>query len=205
MSDPLFDLLRKYFRFNLGLDNLPILASPRTGLDTGREQLAKVMNEMGFRDGVEIGTRHGGSAKIWCEAMPGLNLTCIDPYIGGQSRTQKHQDDAYENAKVHAKEFGFTLWKMTSREATSRIRDDSLDFINIDGDHRFDVCVVDLIEYVPKVRKGGFILMHDYCVFKQAGTMKAIDSYTHCHRIDPWYVTRDREPTVFWQRGAEQL
>lgn len=200
----LFDILLKYFRFNRGRDNLPILATPRTGAGTGREQLAKVLSELGYRSGIEIGTRHGGSAKIWCEAIPGVDLTCIDPYIGGMSRTQKHQDDAYQNALKHAEEFGFKLLKMTSREAASRFEPESVDFINIDGDHRFDACVVDLVEYVPLVRPGGMIMMHDYCTFKQGGVMKAVDAYTHCHRLDPWYVTRDPEPTVFWMRGVEK-
>jgi hypothetical protein len=79
-----------------------------------------------------------------------------------------------------------------------------LDFVFIDGDHRFDPCVQDLIRWTPKVRQGGMVLMHDYCAFSRAGVMKAVDAYTHCHRIDPWYITRDYAPTVFWQRGSER-
>lgn len=200
----LYDLLSKYFRFNRGHDNLPILGTPRTGRERGRLQLGQVMNELGFRTGIEIGTQYGGSAKIWCEAMPGLDLTCIDPYIGGMSRKQHHQDKAYVEAQKNAKRFGFKLLKMKSMEAVDRFEEESVDFINIDGDHRFDTCVQDIVRYVPKVRPGGLILIHDYCTFKAAGVMKAVDAYTHCHRIDPWYVTRDYEPTVFWQRGAER-
>jgi len=54
------------------------------------------------------------------------------------------------------------------------------------------------------VRIGGLVLVHDYCAFGMSGVIPAIDSYTHCHWIDPWYVTRDQEPTAFWQRGAER-
>ena len=201
---PLFDVLSRHFRFAGGLDNLPILATPRPERDKGRLQLGKVMDELGLHIGIEIGTRHGGSAKIWCEAMPGLDLTCVDPFIGGLSRTQKHQDAAYQNALKHAEEFGFKLLKMKSMEAVDLFADGSVDFVHIDGDHTFDVCVQDIVRYVPKVRPGGLILIHDYCTFKRAGVMQAVDAYTHSHRIDPWYVTRDCNPVAFWERGIER-
>ncbi len=198
------ELLPKYFTFKAGLDHLPILGVPSTGRERGRHQLAAMMNELGFRTGIEVGTAHRVSAKIWCKAIPGLDLTCIDPYIAGSTRTQQRHDTRYKNAQVHAKTYGFKLLRMTSMEAVDDFEDGSVDFVHIDGDHRFDAVVQDIVRYVPKVRKGGLVLLHDYHVFKLGGVMKAVDAYTHCHRIDPWYVTRDYEPTVFWERGSER-
>ena len=105
---------------------------------------------------------------------------------------------------MNAKKFGFKVWKMTSMEAVDRFEDESVDFVNIDGGHKFDVFVQDLVRYVPKVRRGGLILIHDYCPIMGGGIVKAVDAYTHCHRIDPWYVTHDYFPTAFWQRGVER-
>ena len=28
--------------------------------------------------------------------------------------------------------------------------------------------------------------------------VQAVDAYTHCHSIRPWYVTREKEPCAFW-------
>jgi hypothetical protein len=28
--------------------------------------------------------------------------------------------------------------------------------------------------------------------------MEAVDAYTKCHRIDPWFTTKNLEPTAFW-------
>ena len=50
----------------------------------------------------------------------------------------------------------------------------------------------------------GLVLVHDYCAFGMSGVIPAVDAYTHCHKIDPWFVTRDMEPTAFWQRGTEK-
>lgn len=198
-------VLRVHFRLGRAPDNLPLLATAKYNREGGRLQLGKVMHDLGFRIGAEIGTRYGGSAKIWCEAMPGLDLTCIDPYLGYHTRSQEEQDKVYVGAQESAKRFGFKLLKEKSLEVVDRVENASLDFVNIDGDHTFDACVQDIIRWVPKVRPGGLVLIHDYCTFKQCGVIRAVDAYTHCHRIDPWYVTRDYEPTAFWQRGTERL
>ena len=88
----LFPLLSKYFHFKRGNDNLPILGKPLTGREMGRHQLGQVMNDLGFRTGIEIGAGQGVSAKVWCEAMPGLDLTSIDSYAGGRPQSQQRQD-----------------------------------------------------------------------------------------------------------------
>ena len=199
--------LEKHFRFKRGHrrpDNLPYLATSEPGRSNGRVQLALTMRDMGFKMGVEIGSRKGHSAVIWKEAMPDLNLICIDPYAAYHGRSQESQDAIFREAMEKAEKHGFTLFREASLDAVDSFVDGTLDFVNIDGDHTFDAAVQDIIRWSHKVREGGLVLVHDYCTFEQSGVIKAVDSYTHCHRIDPWYVTRDLEPTAFWQRGAEK-
>lgn len=200
----LFDVLSRHFRFDRGPDNLPILARPRPGREYGRIQLAKVLGDLGFRTGIEIGVGEGYSANLWCEAVPGLKLVGIDPYIGGGSRKQRRYDRYRAKAGQLTEKWDFELWVMESLEAVDKFEDESVDFVQIDGNHTFDLVVQDLIQYTPKVRKGGLILLHDYCAFRRGGVVKAVDAYTHCHRIDPWYVTRDCNPVAFWERGVER-
>jgi predicted O-methyltransferase YrrM len=197
------EALAEHFHIDPGNDNLPVLAKPRTGRDMGRHQIAKVLNDLGYRTAIEIGVGQGVSTVLWCKAISGLKLTGIDSYIGSTSQMQGRQDRYYSRAKRLEKRFDFQLRKMASMDAVDQFEDESVDFVNIDGDHTFDAVVQDIIRYVPKVRKGGLVMVHDYCAFKLAGVMKAVDAYTHCHRIDPWYVTQDCNPTAFWVRGAE--
>lgn len=185
-----------YFRVVGGADNLPILAHPKRKEDGGRRQIAKMMGAYGVKSGIEVGTQYGGSASMWCEEMPGLKLTCIDSYVGVRKR-------AYVSASRLARLYKFDLLRMTSMEAVDRFEDSSVDFVHIDGDHRFDTCVQDIVRYVPKVKPGGLVIIHDYFPFKQNGVVKAVDAYIHCHRIDPWYLT-EQETTVMWERGAER-
>jgi predicted O-methyltransferase YrrM len=206
------EALHKYFRVigDIENDNLPVSLTARYRWvkrpgDAGRSSMAKLMCDLGFRRGVEIGTHKGFSAKMWCSANPNLELTCIDPYIRyGVKQSQEHHDINYESACSLLERFNATVIRKTSMEMVDKFEDGSLDFVYIDGDHTFDACVQDVICWSPKVRHGGLVLMHDYYAFQRAGVMKAVDAYTHCHHIDPWYVTKDHCPTAFWQRGAER-
>lgn len=196
--------LNNHFRFMGGPDNLPILATPHSRREGGRVELARTMADMGFQKAAEIGCRYGASAKLWRENIPGLDITCIDPYAAYHRVSQARQDLVYEGAKQNAELYGFKLLRERSLVAVDLFEDGSLDFVNIDGDHTFDAAVQDIIKWAPKVREGGLVLVHDYCSFGMSGVIKAVDSYTHCHWIEPWYVTRDMEPTAFWQRGTER-
>lgn len=199
--------LDKHFRFIGGKDNLPILATSlyrRRSDGMGRVALAKLMNDMGLRKAVEIGCRYGASGMLWREHIPDLELECIDPYRAYHRVSQARQDLIYAGALANAEKAGFTILRMASLDAVDMYKDGSLDWVNIDGDHSFDAAVQDIIRWAPKVREGGLVLVHDYCRFGLSGVINAVDAYAHCHWIDPWYVTRDMEPTAFWQRGAER-
>jgi predicted O-methyltransferase YrrM len=205
------DALGKCFRFNgtPERDNLPILAKSRWRIgkpgDFGRGCLAKMMGYMEFARGAEVGTFHGMSAVMWCKHNPLLTLSCVDPFTSYWGRRdQSSQDGNYEKAIVALKPFRATIIREQSLEAVRRFEDQSLDFVYIDGDHRFDQVVQDIVQWVPKVRKDGLVIIHDYCAFVRAGVMKAVDAYTHCHRIEPWYVTQDTTPTAFWRKGVER-
>lgn len=196
--------LEKHFRFMGGKDNLPLLATPQPRKAGGRVQLAKTMADLGVRKMVEIGCRYGASAQLWRENIPDLDLTCIDPYAAYHRVSQERQDLIYAGACENAEKFGFKLLRKASLDAVDDFEDGSLDAANIDGNHTFDAAVQDIIKWAPKVREGGLMLVHDYCAFGLSGVMDAVNGYCHCHWIDPWYVTRDQEPTAFWMRGAER-
>jgi len=198
--------LEKHFRFMGDSDVLPHGVKARRRRQDGRMLLARMMRDMEFRVGAEIGTRYGVSARLWCETIPGLKLTCIDPYgVYRARKSQEKQDDVYEEAKKNLANLDVTLVRESSLDAFSRFEDESLDFVHVDGDHAFDMVMQDILFYVPKVRKGGMILIHDYFSFYQGGVVHAVNAYTACHVINPWYVTHDLEPTAFWQRGAERI
>lgn len=204
--------MNKNFKFKWMPDRAayPIIAIMRrrrkTGEINGIAALADMSRDMECVRGVEIGTYLGNSAKIWCRANPKLRLTCVDPYTayGGRPR-QATQDECYATATRELKEYRATIRRESSMDVVRTVQNASLDFLFIDGDHRFDAAMMDLIRWVPKVRRGGIVAMHDYTSLQGPGVMLAVNAYTTCHRISPWYVTMDYSPTVFWEKGAEAV
>lgn len=203
--------LEKRFKFTgrASRDNLPALAINRQNWgpsgDHGRRSLARMLGDMRFREAVEIGTHRGESAKLWLEHSPKLHLTCIDPYRAYNARhSQRQQDNVYFEAKEKLKTYRADILREDSLDVVDSFEDKSLDFVYIDGNHEFDPVMQDLIRWAPKVKRGGIIALHDYCVFWWGGVITAINAYTAAHHIDPWYVTRDYMPTAFWEKRAER-
>ena len=200
------DILARHFRYYGAVDALPFGVRPRKNRQDGRVLLARVMRDMGLDKGVEVGVQYGHSAKTWCENNPELHLTCIDPYsIYRARRSQEKQDSVYEQAQRNLAGLNVTFLRERSLDAVDRFDDGSLGFVHIDGDHSFDACVQDIIRWVPKVRKGGMVLIHDYVAFYLGGVRDAVDGYTRNHVIRKWFVTHDQTPTVFWQKGEERV
>jgi len=166
----------------------------------GRDKLAELFHVLGYKTGVEVGTRNGAYAKILCDANPGLLLTCVDPWGSNQpdGTYQFHRDHNMEKAKRALAPYGVAFIRKTSMDALSDIKDDSLDFVYIDANHTFDYCCPDIIYWSKKVKSGGIVSGHDYFHHRTGGVVEAVDAYTHCHNINPWYVTEEIHPSFFW-------
>jgi predicted O-methyltransferase YrrM len=166
-----------------------------------RLMLVEFMATLGLKKGVEIGCWRGDFAKIMAQNMPGVDLTEIDPWSGYKWHSQEEQEKYYQAAVDNLKPFpNVKIMRTTSMDALSSFADGSLDFVNIDGNHDFDYAITDLIFWTKKVRSGGLILVHDYDAHN-TGVIRAVDSYTHCHFIAPWYVIREsgvHPATAFW-------
>ena len=159
-----------------------------------RAQLPVIWKAEGMLRGVEIGTFRGDFAKLLLDG--GMDVTCIDPYLptsGG--KTQAMQDCYYVEAcgKVGAER----IIREPSLTAVHRFEAGSLDWVFIDGDHSFDACVSDIIAWVPKVKHGGMVCVHDYDAH-QCGVVDAVRGYTNYHKITNWCVTREYPSTAIW-------
>ena len=175
-------------------DNLPFAL--KRG---GRNRLAEFLGEYGFNRGVEIGVQWGLYSAILCKANPNIELYSIDPWLYSKRKSSKARAEQKFNKSVkRLSPFNATVIRKKSMDALVDFKDNSLDFVFIDGNHSFDYAVSDIIHWTHKVRQGGVIAVHDYYNFNNGGVMKAVDAYTHCHYIDPWYVTYEFVPSAFW-------
>lgn len=166
--------------------------------DCGRDGLPKFFKEMGYKIGAEIGVYRGEFTEKFCKS--GFEMYAIDPWLGfsGQGRTQQvqyTQDSYYEQAKKVLIPFNNChIIRKTSMDALEDFKDESLDFVYIDGDHNFRHASEDIYEWSKKVRKGGIVSGHDYFntpsfarnVVCNVGIV--LDAYVKAFDIDNWYI-----------------
>lgn len=134
--------------------------------DCSRDDLPSFFKEMGYKTGAEIGVYMAGFTEKLCKS--GLNIYGIDPWIpyggGGKAHnTQPAQDALFINAINKLKKYAnFSVIRKTSMDALADFKDGSLDFVYIDGDHRFEYVAEDIVNWSRKVRTGGIVSGHDY-------------------------------------------
>lgn len=151
------------------IEGLKHQGRPFTIPDSCRDDLPKFFVEMGYKVGAEIGVYKGEFTEKFCRE--GLTMYGVDPWapFRGQGRTQalrERQDFLYGHAQrvldTYIKANTCTLIRKPSMEAVRDFKNESLDFVYIDGDHRFRYVAEDIYEWIWKVKKGGIIAGHDY-------------------------------------------
>jgi predicted O-methyltransferase YrrM len=175
-------------------DNLPLVG----WWDSTRETLYELWGELGFKVGAEVGVRMGTNAIEIFRRVPGLKLYCIDPWNAYLRVTDHVQDVYYQRCVRRLRGQDAELIKKTSRDAVEDFEDASLDFVYIDGDHRFDFVMSDIILWEPKIKRGGIISGHDYYHFFTGGVIQAVEAFTQANNISSWYITREKEHSWFW-------
>ena len=154
--------------------------------------------------GLEIGVWRGDNAGYLLQNCNNISkLYGIDPYLPYQDWNRfitKEDIDPIKNAAVeNLKMFGdrFELIETTATAAVNRFKDNSLDFIFIDGNHSFETCHQDLCNYYDKVKPGGIFAGHDYtlqgvnnALFKFRKEKKITGNFKVIP-IDVWYWIKD--------------
>jgi hypothetical protein len=166
---------------------------------TRRADFINILKIAEAKFGVEIGVNKGNHALALFKALPRLNLTCVDPWKAYDKRgSQKRQDACYKIARDQLKFYDVCFVRDSSTNAVRIFDNEFLDFVYIDGDHRFDFCMNDLIAWAPKVKIGGIIAGHDYAHHHTFGVIEAVNAYTRAHNVSDWYIIKSKQPTYFW-------
>jgi len=198
-SDTNAKIIERFWRGSNRTGNLPMLVKKAT-----RNLLAEFLRDEGFNKGAEIGVQWGRFSERLCISNPNIELYSVDPWR--HKRRMERLQEKYETACKRLEPYNCTVIRKTSMEALADFKDASLDFVYIDGNHTFDYVVTDLVQWSYKVREGGIIALHDYYHFGGGGVVEAVDAYTRAWNINPWFVTYEVMPTVFWvnprKRGA---
>ena len=133
---------------------------------------------------VEIGSFLGLSASTFLEnSHSSVICYCID--------TWDNSDMGYEVEKDTYKEFVDNMSMFIMYGRLISIRDNSInvgemwstpiDLLFIDGNHSKEFVLSDLIKFVPHIKPGGILLMHDYTY--NCGVKPAFEQYIENHNV----------------------
>ena len=181
------------------IEGLKLKGKPVMIPETARIDLPDFFTEMGYKTGAEIGVYKGGFSERFCKV--GLKMYAVDPWASYYGdRDIERQESIYKEACERLSPYDCTIIRSSSMRAVRNFRPDSLDFVYIDGDHRFMQVAEDVVEWSKRVRKGGVVAGHDYFTslpwarkFRcQVGVV--IDAYTKAFGIDNWYLLGDLDP-----------
>jgi methyltransferase family protein len=183
-------------------------------LPMSRNDLPTLVRELGFTRGAEIGVWKGEYSAKFCERNPHMHMLCVDPWQCYPAwkdtknelppeQAKALMTEAYRLAHARLAPLNCSLIRKFSVDAAKDVKDGSLDFVFVDGNHVYDAVLEDLAAWMPKVKPGGFLAGHDFRVFTNKPTIQvipAVEHFTATRQIHPWFVLEgDRTPSFLWE------
>lgn len=146
----------------------------------------------------EIGVFAGRMSRAMLELKPDMRLYLIDPWSSSHSSegyretgdfhadmSQREHDRYYRVARDAVQGFDATIVRKYSADAAEDFPDAFFDLVFIDGDHSYEGCRADIINYLPKVKPGGYLSGHDYNNFDY--------NFGVNHAVDEFVTIREKE------------
>jgi predicted O-methyltransferase YrrM len=133
---------------------------------TGREGLQDLISNIPNKGTmIEIGTFTGESTILFGDHFE--KVIGIDPMLQDYDKQDPTSNFNFNEVLDmfidRTKDYkNIQLITKTSDDAVLDFNDESFDFIYIDGIHQYENVKQDIINYLPKVKKGGVIGGHDY-------------------------------------------
>jgi hypothetical protein len=196
-------------KYNIRFDSLTHM--PIEIPNIGRDDLSALFCDLDYKTGVEIGVEQGKFSESLCKHNPGVKLSCIDPweaYPGYRlNKSSEVVNNYYLEAKIRLAPYKCKLIKKFSLDAVKDFADRSLDFVYIDGNHNFQNCTNDIVEWTNKIKIGGILAGHDYVRHKRPTGMhvvEVVNAYTDAYAIKPWFVLGSKEKKEGEVRDSER-
>lgn len=181
------------------------------------DRFPKLIKELGLTAGAEIGVERGRFAKNIISRNSQLKLFGVDAwrlyqdYDGYPFINQEKLSSFYLKAQVALKPYNVKLVKAFSMDAVRKFVNESLDFVYIDANHRYEYAIEDIREWSKKVKKGGLVAGRGYYNGPYAdfggmqtyyGVKKAVDERVKKNNIRQLFVLSGEVlPTWFYVKA----
>lgn len=133
-----------------------------------RETFTKLVKQVGWQRGAELGVDKGLLFAMLLRECPDLYLIGVDTFPNAERSRRAFQLAVEQYQRC-------SLLQMTTDEASEVVEDKSLDFVFIDADHSEAAVLSDIAHWRGKVKIGGWLGGHDYSK-KFPGVVKAVDA-----------------------------
>ena len=118
-------------------------------------EMAPLFKELGFKVGAEIGVLKGQFLKNLCKEFKMFGIDPWDDYDGYNDYKGGDFSGYEKTARDKVKNFECDIIKKTSMDAVEDFKDESLDFVFIDGNHTLEFVIEDIAAWSKKVKRGG--------------------------------------------------
>lgn len=141
---------------------------------------------------IEIGTWLGQSAAYMAveiaNSKKNIDFYCVDTWKGSeehQSDERVKKDELYQTFLKNISPISEYIIpiRLTSEQAASHFKNESLDFIFIDANHEYEEVKKDIEIWYPKLKNGGIFAGHDY-VQSWPGVYKAVNEWCEKNNIE---------------------
>ena len=118
---------------------------------------------------VELGTHWGEAYFTFCQTVEdhrvGSLCYAVDHWLGDE-HAGHYGEEVFENVRNYNerfyRQFSYLL-RMSFDDALPQFADNSIGLLHVDGFHTYEAARHDFRTWLPKVRDGGIILLHDIC------------------------------------------
>lgn len=142
-----------------------------------RANFGKFLNKSDLQGvAVEVGTHRADFAHQLLDQWKGKRLYCVDPWgpVAGYEAQAESLKNVWKTNGDRTEDFIFCQQRLkrygdrvkfiqaTSAQAIHQFKDGTLDFVYVDGDHRYEMVLLDLRLWWPKIKQGGILAGHDF-------------------------------------------
>jgi hypothetical protein len=156
---------------------------------------------------VELGVFYGDSYFGFCQTVAETNLPCtcygVDTWRG-DTAASFYESSVYDAVSRHNDRYyrAFSYLMRTSfDEAIKQFSDSSIGLLHMDGSHTYEAAQHDFENWLPKVKPGGVVLLHDIAV--RSGDYGVWRLWEELQKKFPTFEFRNNDGLgVLWKPGG---
>lgn len=110
---------------------------------------------------LEIGSYCGASGSLVLSHPKIVNAICVDTF---KEASTEMVESNFQNFKNKESKFEFIVGDSKSEETINKVKNvtNGVDLFYIDGDHSYQGCIDDFLNYYDLVNSGGYVVFDDY-------------------------------------------